>query len=75
MRNLSDRDRGIVAGMRRHFAAVPGPLFERSVARAADVADLFTILSTIPPTLPVAWCPGERRWVSAAGPLPPRPAE
>lgn len=75
MDQLTDRERDGVAKLRRRYADIATPLFDRSVSRASTLTELFDILDTMPPKLPVVWNPGTRRWKAVADILAQRRAE
>ena len=51
--------------LRERYSYVPPLVFQRSVERAKDIAELFDILETVPRGYPIAWDNVARKWVSS----------
>jgi hypothetical protein len=52
----------IVCALKERYSDLSPLLFNRSVERSKNTAELFDILDTVPPVFPLAWNAVERRW-------------
>ena len=62
----------IVLKMKERYVHLPPIIWQRSVERAKDEAELFDILETIPKIYPLVWENSTRRWIT--GPSVPSPS-
>jgi hypothetical protein len=52
-----------LSALKRRYSQVHPLMFQRSVERAKNLADLFEILEGIPVRFPVVWDDSKRMWV------------
>lgn len=59
---LTDKQKQIVAALRKRYAAIPEVLFQRSLALCQDEVELFDVLDTMLDSYPLVWDKTDRRW-------------
>jgi hypothetical protein len=55
--------------LKSRYSQIHPLMFQRSVERAKNLADLFEILERIPVRFPVVWDDSKRMWVKETDPL------